>query len=144
MGNPVPGWIFGGFLIAVGGGMLWAQQIAKDKIDDASHSEFDRDHLRNRHRRRTQVAGMILLIGVMIPVGDSLIPWQQTPATFAIYWIIVLGLAIWTMLLAFADIAATRLHSSVELGRLKRQQKELEQVADQLRQEQARQQGERE
>lgn len=113
--------------------MLIAQRRARRNLDDRKLPEHERNYLQNRIRRRTQVAGMILLIGLMIPIGDSLIPWQKAVATFAVYWIIVLLLAFWTIMLAFADIAATRLHSSIELTRLKRQQKDLEQAAQQLR-----------
>lgn len=133
MGNPVPGLVFGGFLIIVGGFMLWVQRRSRVELNESDATGRERTYLSNRIRRRTQVAGMIFLIGLMIPIGDSLIPWQNAVATFAIYWLIVLFLALWTILLAFADIAATRLHSTVELARLKRQQQELEQAAQQLR-----------
>lgn len=113
--------------------MLTAQRRARKSLDGRKLPEHEQNYLQNRIRRRTQVAGMILLIGLMIPIGDSLIPWQKAVATFAVYWIIVLLLAFWTIMLAFADIAATRLHSSIELTRLKRQQKDLEQAAQQLR-----------
>lgn len=131
--GPIPGLIFGGCLIALGCSMLWAQ---KKNFQSLSSSETDRrehDFLLKRARRRFQVAGLILIIGIMIPVGDALIPWQKAVATFAIYWIIVIVLALWTILLALADIAATRMHTSIELTRLQNQQQNLERVAQQLR-----------
>lgn len=113
--------------------MLRGQKKADRELSAGKYEQVERNYLRKRIRRRTQVAGMILLIGIMIPIGDAFIPWQNALATFAVYWIIVLILAFWTILLAFADIAATKTHSSVELSRLERQKKELEHMAQQIR-----------
>lgn len=137
MGNPIPGWLVGGFLTILGAAMLRAQQKTRKSISNQEYAPQDQLYLRNRIRRRSQVAGLILLIGIMIPVGDSLIPWQRAVATFAIYWIIVLILALWTIVLAFADIAATQLHSTVELHQISREQQRLEQIARHLREQQS-------
>lgn len=129
----IPGLVFGLLLIGGGIGMLRAQRLAARKLSAAEASIGERRFLTSRIRRRSQVAGMILLIGIMIPVGDSLIPWKRSPATFAIYWMIVIGLAFWTMLLAVADMAATRIHTTAQLNDLRRQQTQLEQAARAIR-----------
>ncbi|WP_417848404.1 hypothetical protein [Thalassoglobus sp.] len=137
MDNPIPALIFGGFLIALGGFLLFNQKKLNDSLSKQDLPEQELKFLRRRSRRRMQVAGLILLIGIMIPTGDSLIPWGHALVTFAIYWLIVLGLAFWIILLALADIVATRTHTSVELTRLQIQQQSLEQAANQLRKAQA-------
>ncbi len=135
--DTIPALIFGGFLIALGGFLLFSQKKANDSLSDQNLPEQELNFLRRRSRRRMQVAGMILLIGIMIPVGDSLIPWGQALVTFAVYCVICLGLGFWIILLALADIAATRTHTSIELTRIQIQQQNLEQAAKQLREAQA-------
>src|SRR5262245_9696238 len=96
MESHLPAIIFGSFLIIVGLWMLLTQRAASRAMDLQPPEEIDRKFQMHRIWRRTQVAGMILLIGIMIPVGDSLINWKNVPATFAVYWMVVLSLAIWT------------------------------------------------
>lgn len=138
MNNPIPALAFGAFLLVVGGAMLAVQRKASRNVDDQAENKREHRFLSRRIRRRTQVAGLILLIGLMIPVGDMLIPWEKRPGTFAVYWIVVIGLAVWTIVLAMGDIASTRMHVSMELSQLRRQQRELEEAARRLRQEQQR------
>ncbi len=113
--------------------MLAAQRKAASLLATKEISPQDRRHLARRISRRTQVAGMILLIGLMIPLGDTFIPWEKAPGTFAVYWFIVLGLACWTALLGIGDLAATQIHSTVELNEIHRQQMELEHIARKLK-----------
>ncbi len=135
-GNPIPELVFGTALFLLGIFMLLAQRKSGSRLTDEDLQQNEGKFLRNQIRRRMQVAGMIAIIGVMIACG-ALIPWEKALATFAIYWMIVLGLAFWTILLAFADLAATRLHSSLELNQMNRQKQELERVAQQIRDAQA-------
>ena len=134
MENQLPAIVFGTFLIAVGAAMLVYQLRSREtKAEDFKLDPLDRRYFEARNRRRIQVAGLILIIGVMIPVGDSLIPWEQATTTFAIYWMLVLALSFWTMLLALGDMLATRMHTRVSLDRLRAQQRDLETSAEKLR-----------
>lgn len=135
-GNPIPELIFGTLLALLGILMLLAQRKAGARPTGEDLQPHDAKFIRNQTRRRMQVAGMISIIGIMIACG-ALIPWEKALATFAVYWMIVLGLAFWTILLAFADLAATRLHSSMELNQINRQKNELERMAQQIRDAQA-------
>lgn len=133
MDNTIPALIFGAFLLIVGGGLLAAEIVAGQRRREEPMEKAERVYFDRRHRRRLQVAGLILLIGVMIPVGDSLIPWRKAPGTFAVYWLIVIALAFWTIALAIGDRASTKLFEHVTLSRLQQQQFELEQAAERLR-----------
>ncbi|MCA9080135.1 MAG: hypothetical protein KDA58_06220 [Planctomycetaceae bacterium] len=135
MDDRIPGLLFGLFLICLGAGMLAYQlRAAQPSRDDLRLEPHDRRFLHRRSRRRIQVAGLILLIGIMIPVGDALIPWQESIGTFGVYWLIVIGLALWTMLLGVGDLLATQVHSQVSLERLQAERKHLEETVDRLRQ----------
>lgn len=111
--------------------MFRVQRKAASELVSFAGSPREHLYLRRRVRRRTQVAGMFLLMGVMILVGDW-IPWTKAPITFALYWMIVLLLALWTVLLAMGDIVATRVYLDSELRQL-RAKLELEQQAHDLR-----------
>lgn len=133
MDNPIPAVVFGAFLLLVGGGLLAAEVWAGRRRRGAAMERSEQAYYHRRHRRRLQVAGLILLIGVMIPVGDSLIPWEQAATTFAVYWLIVLGLAFWTILLAVGDMLSTKLYADATMNRIHAQRLELEQTAERLR-----------
>lgn len=132
MDSQIPAILFGALLLIVGITMLIYQRRARAEADNSLTNE-ERRFLRRRIQRRNQVAGMILIIGVMIPVGDSLIDWRHAPGTFAIYWVVVIGLAIWSGLLGIADMAATRAHMARELNRLHRSKLEIHRLAQQAR-----------
>ena len=126
----IPGLLFGGFLVILSIFMFRAQRKAARQLPE---EPVERRFLQSRIRRRSQVAGLLGLVGLMIPIGDSLINWKDAPATFAVYWLIVMGLACWVIILALGDIASTQAHSAVEMNLLKRQQRELESAAERLR-----------
>lgn len=132
MNNPIPALLFGGFLLVTGIVMLVMQRKGWAQLQGAGVPQRELKYHRRQYLRRSQIAGMILLIGAMIPLGDSLIPWEKAPGTFAVYWLIVLILAMWTGLLGIGDLVSTRLHGSDELNRLHRQEMQLRDAADRL------------
>ena len=76
------------------------------EADHGGLTQQDHDFHRRRYRRRMQTSGMLGIIGLLI-VGHL---WVRENTTLAVYWTGVLGLVIWTVLLAVADFAASRLH----------------------------------
>ena len=64
--------------------MSWRRQR-----NDPALTDEDRVWLAKRFRRRMQTSGMLVIIGVLIPVGDQLLPLD--PRWFAIYWLVVLA-----------------------------------------------------
>lgn len=138
MDNRIPAIVFGAFLLIVGGLMLAAQKRGERRLLESAKSPGERGFLSRRVRRRSQVAGLIMLIGAMIPIGDALIPgeaWKDRPGTFAIYWLIVIGLALWTIVLALGDIVSTQTRLAMELQLLQQQRSELEHAARRLQEE---------
>jgi hypothetical protein len=99
----------------------WQRQKVDPEID-----EREREHLRRRYRRRLQATGLLVLIGILIPVGDIEMLFAGRPRLFAIYWFAVIGLVMWVGLLAVGDLASTRAHSRVSRTRLEQKQRELE------------------
>ncbi|MFG0333736.1 MAG: hypothetical protein ACF8TS_10270 [Maioricimonas sp. JB049] len=130
----LPGLIVGILLVVSALLMLWSHvRTWQSRRADPEIEKADRSFWYRQYIRRMQASGLMLLIGILIPLGDSLIPWRKAPALFAIYWLFVLALVAWVILLAVSDLVATRAHSHVALGRIQRQQRELEQEAARLR-----------
>ncbi|WP_437185377.1 hypothetical protein SH668x_002480 [Planctomicrobium sp. SH668] len=130
MDNPIPAIAFGLILVVIAVTMMRSLRGSRQEAENSLNKD-ERRYLLNRARRRSQVAGMILIIGVMIPIGDSLIDWKEAPGTFAVYWIIVMTLALWAGLLAIGDMTATRAFMARELNRLHRHQMDLHEMARQ-------------
>jgi len=103
------------------------------KKNDASLDEPERRYLHSRFRRRMQASAILTALGVLIPVGHIAIDLKQFPGLGAAFWGGVLLLAVWVILLGIADVIATSARTRAELGRIRRQQRELEAKVAELR-----------
>lgn len=140
MDDRLPSLIFGACLVAGGiAALMWHVRSWRERSSDESLSADERRYYRRQFARRLQTSGLIVLIGILLPVGDGLISketWRNHPGWFAVYWMVVLALAMWVLALGFGDLLSTRLHSRDALGRLRRlreQQRELEREIAQLK-----------
>ncbi|MEX0641469.1 MAG: hypothetical protein WD468_02145 [Pirellulales bacterium] len=68
----------------------------------------EREFAASQYRRRMQTSAMIGLVGVLVFVGH----WLDHSIGELIVWLAVVLLVVWIMLLALADIVATRAHFS--------------------------------
>ncbi len=109
-----------GVLLAWLNWKTWAWQ-QQEFIDDPRELR----HLQARFRRRTQTSGLIALVGLLIPLGDLPLVWKQHPVLSSILWIAICCVCFWIMLLALADLVATRSHSRATLLRLQAHKGEL-------------------
>ena len=92
---------------------------------DAEISEADLGYYSRRYRWRLQTSGLLILIGMLIAVGDTVIIWRKAPGMFVAYWGLVLALAIWVILLALADLSATNQHSRTAIRAARQRHEEL-------------------
>lgn len=126
--------IFGGGLVIAGGLFMrshyrtWQRQKSDSNLDAAELTYY-----RRRFRRRMQASGLMAIIGVMLPIGDSVQLFRPAPGWFALYWSIVLLLVMWLFVLAVSDMLSTRTHSSIAMNKLRAQQRALEREASELR-----------
>jgi len=126
--------VFGGALVVTGLLMMRSHaRVWQEQKDDSELEDKDRLFLRRRYRRRMQASGLLTIIGVMLPVGDSIRLFLPAPEWFALYWIVVLLLVMWVFVLAIGDMASTKTHTTVALNRIRAQQRELEREAAALR-----------
>lgn len=94
-------------------------------------------------RRRIQVAVMIALSGVLLCIGDVVLPilhrggWM-TEQRMAVWWtvdvILLLFLAVWIALMALGDMALTMSRGRVDQLRLRQKQRELTAEIERYRQ----------
>ena len=82
------------------------------EADHGGLAERDYEFHRRQYRRRAQSSGMLGIIGLLI-LGHL---WVRDNTMLAIYWAGVLGLVVWTVLLAAADFAASRWHYAAQVA----------------------------
>lgn len=137
-GNWIISTSFGVALVAIGLGLLRAHRKAwRNQKNDPDLDDADRQHYYTRYRRRMQASGILTLLGVLIPVGDVLIPWKNFPLACALYWSIVILLALWVVLLGTGDALATAAHGRIALSRVRRKQRQLEEQVSEIRRRQS-------
>jgi len=104
---------------------------------DTSIEEADRKYYHRRYRRRMQVSGTFIAIGLLLPFGDlvlpHIVPNFVQPQAMTAFWATILLLVFWVVLRALGDAVSTRAHLRVALARVRQRQRELEQQAAELR-----------
>lgn len=129
MGDRLPFLVFGACL--VGGGLaalVWHVKSWRRHREDPETNRADLAYYRRQFSRRIQATGLIVFIGILLPIGD-LPMWKDYPGGWAYFWMGVLGLTAWLMLLGFSDLLSTRIHSRNAIQRLnslREKQRELE------------------
>lgn len=104
--------------------------------DDPDLEAPDRDFFRRQFRRRVQTSGMLVLLGLMLPVGDALLVWGREPLTATLFWLGVLLITLWVMALAAGDWLLTRIHARgtiATLAQIELKKQELEAEVARLR-----------
>lgn len=132
----IPGVVVGIFLVALSALWIWGVQTTwqRQKVDPEINPR-ERDFYSRQHRRRLQIAVLVGLMGLLIPLGDSVIDWTARPGAMGFYWVFVLLLAMWVLLLGFGDLAAIRSHHLPSLQSLKDRQQALQAKVAELREE---------
>ncbi|MEZ6056443.1 MAG: hypothetical protein R3C01_07035 [Planctomycetaceae bacterium] len=131
----IPAAIMGVVLVVIGVGlMIWQSGVRRRQQADTTRSPEEAEFQQRQFRRRTQVSGLLILIGLMIPLGDFCVDWRaRGPVAGTIFWISVLALTMWVALLGIGDLLSTRTRGRVSLSKLRQKQQALEQEVERLR-----------
>ncbi|MGC1275977.1 MAG: hypothetical protein WBC44_19910 [Planctomycetaceae bacterium] len=108
------------------------QQIRRDdpSIGDDEQLFYDR-----QYRRRLLTSGLIVVLGVLIPIGYLLLDRRPAlPATVVtLYWIGVLLLVLFVLLLGIIDLFATGMHAKDAISRVRSEKAALERQLEEVR-----------
>src|SRR5262245_50165886 len=97
-------------LILLGSALIrWHYTVWSAHRTDGDSDDREKNHYRTQFRRRVQVSALLILLGIMIPLGDALMELRRAPLFLAWYWFAVLLVAFWVMLLAAFDWLSTRM-----------------------------------
>jgi hypothetical protein len=93
----------------------------------ADRDENDRAFFEKRYRRRMRISATFIILGILIAVGDAVLPMHKNqPLAITLYWIGVLILTGWVMLQGLSDLWSTAAYTDAELTRIREKRRELE------------------
>ncbi|MFN0195136.1 MAG: hypothetical protein ACKVT0_00190 [Planctomycetaceae bacterium] len=112
--DALPSIVVGGLVAVFGAALMIShhQSYARRKLEGA-WEEYEHQYHVRQYRRRMQTSGLLVVIGVMVLVGDAFIDWRNSPMIFALYWVVVLLLALWVIMLGLGDWVSLRTHGKV-------------------------------
>jgi hypothetical protein len=124
-------------LSGFGSWLVWRHVVSwRRSQDDAELSPLDIDFFRRQFRRRVQTSGLLVLLGLMLPLGDALLLWGRDPIVSTIFWLGVVFLTLWIMALAAGDWLLSRIHcrgTTAAIEQLNRKKQELDAEVTRLR-----------
>jgi hypothetical protein len=127
---------FGAALMIAGGALFrWHFAAWNTYRGDNSLAERERNFYRTQFRRRVQVAGLIVLMGVLVPLLDFVI-FKDSPRIFTALAFGILLVTAWIMILAALDWLSWRVFNrstQLNLASLERKRRELEEEVERLR-----------
>jgi hypothetical protein len=114
--------LFPAFVLLMAGGLVWShvrtwsalklekERLVRANVDQADAAAADYDYRYRQCRRRLQASSLLGLVGVALFVGQ-LIDFRKNPSFFVFFWCAVALLVLWIVLLALADVFATRMRN---------------------------------
>src|SRR5260221_14542153 len=94
--------VFGTGLVLLGIWLIrWHRRAWGARRDDESNDDRVKRRYRFQFRRRIQVAVLLILLGILLPIGDWLtvqaVAQRKNAQWAAAFWIAVLVIALWLM-----------------------------------------------
>lgn len=138
MRNWLPMMLSGAFLVIMGVFMIRSHlRTWRGHQDDSSLAERELQYYFAQYRRRLQTSALIAFLGVLLFVGDvvlpRVLPEENFVGVFGIFWMVVLCLTLWIFILAWGDVTAIRIHSKTVLNRHLKEQRKLEKELAELK-----------
>lgn len=118
---------FGGAVLAVAIGM-YRMEVKREPLVDKAESDSDALHLKAMIRRRKQVAYLIGILGILLMLSNSWVPWTKIPSLTTIYLLTLIALVVWILLLTIGDFTANRVYLTLRLSQLHQRQREMEAI----------------
>jgi len=125
---------FGLALVALGVAFLRRHRRTwQERKDDPNVEPAERTYYHRQYRRRLLTSGLLVALGVLIPVGDLLFDRRFPLATVTFYWIAVLSLVLFVLLLGVVDFFATGLHTKDAILRVQGEKAALQRQVEEVR-----------
>lgn len=104
---PVAAWVVSAVLLIAS--MTWMARHIQlwNRARETVLDERELDFRRRQFGRRMQTSGLMAVLAVAMFAGCWI---TRPPLLVLFYWLVVVGLTAWLMLLAAADMLATRIH----------------------------------
>jgi drug/metabolite transporter (DMT)-like permease len=138
MNDWLPLTLSGAFLVVLGVLMIRSHRRTWQRHrDDSSLAQRELQYFFAQYRRRLQTSAIIALLGVLLFVGDVVLPRilyeEDFMEVFPFFWIVVLCLTLWIFILAWGDVTAIRIHSKTVLNCHLKEQRKLEEELAKLK-----------
>ncbi len=104
-----------------------------DLKSDPAVAPGERNYYYRQYRRRVLTSGLLVLLGVLIPVGDQLFDRRFPVMTGTLYWVGVMSLVLFVLLLGVVDFFATGMHTKDALLRVRGEKAALERQVEEVR-----------
>lgn len=116
---PLPPLIFSILVIGAGIGMIfWHQKQRHMHLSQNGLSEKDREYYQTQFRRRVQVAGLLIFIGLLIPALFLSASYLKNPTIATFCLLLMLLFVAWICILAIGDYLSTVLFHQRQLAEL--------------------------
>jgi hypothetical protein len=126
--NPWPELIVAVVLIVFGATFMashvrsWRRQQGNLHLDAIERAYFEK-----RYRRRMRTSAAIIVLGILIGLGDVVLPkFKNQPLIFTFYVLGLLILTGWVMLQGLGDLWSTATYTDAEMTRIREKRRELE------------------
>lgn len=113
--------------------MIWQFRVWRGLSQVTRPSPEESEFLRRRCFRRTQIAFLLMVTGILLVGGRTLFPDTEHPGWAIIYWTLTMLLTLWLIVLAAADLTIGVLHFSRLKHRSDLEQIRLSLLADRIR-----------
>jgi len=104
---PVAAWVVSAVLLSAAVAWMVRHIHLWNRVRDTVLDARELDFRRRQFIRRMQTSGLMAVLAVAMFAGCWL---TRPPLLVVFYWLTVIGLTCWLMLLAAADMLATRIH----------------------------------
>lgn len=104
---PVAAWVLSAVLLIASVAWMVRHIQLWNRVRDTVLDARELDFRRRQFVRRMQTSGLMAVLAVAMFAGCWL---TRPPLLVLFYWMMVVGLTVWLMLLAAADMLATRIH----------------------------------
>lgn len=132
--SPLAAIAFGFALIVLGVAFLRRhRQTWRERKNDPNVDHAERTYYHRQYRRRMLTSGLLVALGVLIPLGDQLLERRFPLATVTFYWMAVLSLVLFVLLLGVVDFFATGMHTKDAILRVQGEKAALERQVEEVR-----------